>query len=676
MELKSKSFYAATVAAFEQTPTDQIVGTLSKRIGLLHSGNEREQILAWEEQISLLRKTISLQNRDTSEWGVLIELQLLRIGRRIDTVLLIGDQIACIEFKIGSSQFHSIDIEQTVDYALCLRDFHSGSHGKTITPILCCNQAHDTKCSLDFTTVDAVSTCLKTNSDTLVNAIATIAKQASDSQINYQTYDTSSYNPTPNIVSAARSIYAGHTVQEIGRSDANGDSLQQTAKQLAELATHARENKEHTICFVTGEPGSGKTLLGLDLVFSGEVGRVAHEPAALLSGNRPLVAVLQEAIAIDAKEREGLPKKEAKRQSEQALQNLLGYLKEHDNPDSSPPEHVIVFDEAQRAWDAEVGLKLLQREASEPQLFLEILGRIEWCCLVCLVGPGQEINRGEGGLGLWGQALHNHKGHWCIHVSPQSRNGSKGLVSLLSKDEAASLDIRSNNDLHLVTNLRAYRNDKQGKWVEALLDGDLDSAKEIADTADEPPAYITRDLSEAKRWLKIRQRGGHRVGLLASSSATRLIADGIPPSPRSNELGEVANWFLKPAGDHRSSNALERPLTEFVCQGLEIDYACLCWGNDLNWKEDHWVPRKMFGPKWRTTQKPETIQYQLNAYRVLLTRSRAGMVIYVPIGDLSDPTRQPQELDSIYLHLQISGCAILPTASASLKPKTPPSTEA
>lgn len=655
----SKSFYASSVSSFLDSSIESVVGTLATKVSLLHIGDERQQIKSWEKQVQLLQSVISSLEISHDGWGVLLELQLLRLNRRIDCVLLIGGNILCIEFKIGSKDFLSSDLNQTVDYALCLRDFHSGSKDRPIFPILCCDEG-PTICpsTFDLTCLELVSACAKTNTQTLESTILRICDRSSqldEEQIDYRWFDASSYNPTPNIVNAAKGIYAGHTVKEIGRSDANGDSLQNTSKLLGEIANNAKSEKKHTICFVTGEPGAGKTLLGLDLVFSGQAGRVAGEPAALLSGNRPLVAVLQEAIAEDAKQRDKITKSEAKRQATQALQNLLGYLKEHSAEDSVPPEHVIVFDEAQRAWDAETGKKLLDRNASEPELFLEILSKLDWCCLVCLVGSGQEINRGEGGLQLWGAALEkfNKTQRWDIFISPQSLSGKRGLIKTVDN---SSIKVQLNSDLHLVTNLRAYRNDKQGLWVEALLEGDVSFASDIANEMEHSPAFVTRNLTNAKSWLRMRNRGGHRVGLLASSGAVRLIAEGVPFSPRSNELDEVAHWFLKPTGDYRSSNALEKPLSEFVCQGLEIDYACLCWGNDLIWKENAWLVRKMSAPKWQTAKKPETIQFRLNAYRVLLTRSRAGLVIYIPEGENGDFTRNSEDFDSVYTILLKAGC--------------------
>jgi hypothetical protein len=432
--------------------------------------------------------------------------------------------------------------------------------------------------------------------------------------------------------------------------------LERTSHRLRQIAEEARASGSKVICFVTGEPGSGKTLLGLELVLSGTAGRVSGEPAALLSGNRPLVRVLQSAIAEDARDRLKITAPEAGRQAQQALQTLLGYLKDHEGAASKPPENVIVFDEAQRAWDAETGLKLLGRKRSEAELFLEIMGRLPWACLVCLVGPGQEINRGEGGLKLWGEAL-AAASDWSAYASDRVLQGQGGLSGLL--DGVEGLEVRVETDLHLMTNLRAHRNSTHGDWVAALLRSDRTSAAAITRSMEAPPAYVTRSLPEMKDWLFARRRGGHRVGLLASSGATRLIAEGLPPSPRSDELDQVVHWFLRPSGDFRSSNALEVPLSEFVCQGLEVDYAGLAWGNDLIWNNQGWTPRKMRAPNWQIVRDAEAYQFRINAYRVLLTRARAGTVIYVPEGDLGDPSRPPDDFNGIYETLIASGCAAL-----------------
>jgi len=653
----TRSFFASSGADFITTNPQAILGALSIRVGMEHAGDESQQIKAWGRQIVLLQN--ALDQLDTPPDGVLLELPLFRLERRIDAIVLANGSIICLEFKIGSRSFGSADIAQTVDYALCLRDFHSASGDHPIYPILCADSAPDDLCLRDLQLTDHVAGCTLVNGKGLSEALQAIMIEGNGQSWDWERFDAAPYNPTPNIVSTARALYAGHSVAEIGRADASSEAIEQTATRLRDIAKNAKLLGRKVVCFVTGEPGSGKTLLGLDLVFSRKVDAGPDEPAALLSGNRPLVFVLQAAIAEDARDRLGISATEAKRQAQQALQTLLGYLKDHTDEKADPPEHVIVFDEAQRAWDAETGLKLLGRRKSEPELFLEIMGRLDWACLVCLVGPGQEINRGEGGLALWGEALRGNP-DWDAHVSDAMLLGEDGLVGLLDNDVGNELRPTVHRDLHLTTNLRAHRNPKQGRWVSALLSGDIKAAAAIAKELNGPPANLTRDLGEAKRWLNERSRGHHRVGLLASSGAVRLLGDGLPPSPMSNELDRVVHWFLRDEGDFRSSNALEVPLSEFVSQGLEIDYACLCWGNDLIWAGDDWQPRKMRAPKWTKISSPEAKQYRINAYRVLLTRSRAGIVIYVPTGDSEDQTRLPAEFDQIVATLFDAGCQSLP----------------
>lgn len=659
----TRSFWAGSIQAFLAEDVENILGALALRVGQEHASDESRQIESWRRELGILRQALNGFVAANPNWGLLLELPLLRLGRRIDAVLLIGDRVCPIEFKIGATKFHASDVEQAVDYALCLRDFHGASRHKEIFPILCASDAPlrgGIEEEPPIALVDQVAACFHANASTLGAAIERLSVGAGGPQVDWRAFDASAYNPTPDIVTAARGVYAGHSVRDIGRSDANADALERTAATLRDIAEHARAHNEHVICFVTGEPGSGKTLLGLELVFASEAGRVAGEPAALLSGNRPLVRVLQEAIAIDANSRLQISMAEARRTAQQALQTLLGYLKDHSDANSPPPEHVIVFDEAQRAWDADTGERLLNRRASEPELFLEILSRLDWACLVCLVGPGQEINRGEGGLVLWAEALRAAAPQWKTFLSADVlKRGDAGVLGS-SSGNAPTIDYIEAPTLYLQTNLRAYRNEAFGKWVDRLLAGDLAAAGEIAGSMPQVPAFLTRDLASAKRWLAARRRGAHRVGLLASAGAVRLVGDGAPPSPRSNELDLVVHWFLRPAGDFRSSNALEVPLSEFVCQGLEIDYAGLFWGNDLIWRDDAWTPRRMRAPNWQIIRNGDAFQYRLNAYRVLLTRARAGLVIFVPEGDEEDPTRAPADFDEIASALLRAGCRPLP----------------
>jgi len=517
-------------------------------------------------------------------------------------------------------------------------------------PIVCAEHAAS-RAATPVTLTDGVAEVILTNGHDLALALRVGASTASAAAaMSWQEFDTGGYNPTPTIVDAARAVYAGHSVAEIGRTDAEGIALQHTAGRLRHWVLEARERNQHIVCLVSGTPGAGKSLLGLNLVLADGAGRVAGEPAVMLTGNRPLVQVLKGALLADARSRGA--DASASRSLQGALQTLLGYLKEHAAEDAAPPpERVVVFDEAQRAWDEETGQKLLQRRRSEPELFLEILSRLPWACLVCLVGPGQEINRGEGGMALWGSALNKE--------SDAGRPWR--VVAHSSMVVGGSHPVEVDPTLHLASGVRAYRNVRFGEWVDALLAAQLNRAAALAAAMLNPPAHITRDLDLLKDWLRLRRRGGRRPGLLVSSSSVRLLADGLPPAPMSNELRDIENWFLKSWPDFRGSDALETPLSEFGCQGLELDYVGLCWGGDLIWSSalSAWLPRRMSAPTWQTIRRPEKAQHRLNAYRVLLTRAREGTCIFVPRGAPGDPSRRPAEFDQIAGALIASGCVEL-----------------
>ena len=652
----SRAFYAASVAEFLADTDHAILGRLSARHVSQFASAERDQIHAWVREIEILRRAFLAIGVGCETWSVLLEVPLLRLGKRLDAVVLASGRVMVVEFKIGANRYHADARVQVERYALALRDFHEVSRSRLIVPILCAEDAPARPFHADV--LDGVAQTLEANQHTLAEALTAVraASHGFAEPEPWFEFDNSPYRPTPTIVEAAQALYAGHQIADIGRGDAADAELQDAADALDRIVAEARAREGKTVCFVTGAPGAGKTLLGLNLALKGRTGETS---SALLSGNPPLVHVLTEALAEDAAKRGKLPKAEARRRAEAAIQNLLGYLKEH-RDGAIPPEHVVVFDEAQRAWDAEVGKKLMGREESEPAAFLNILDRLDWACLVCLVGPGQEINRGEGGLALWGEALVDaaRRGRpWTIVAAPQAVRGGEdvagpGLISTL----AHTLDIREERRIHLANSIRAYRNALHGKWVAALLESDLAATRRIADQMTAPPALVTRDLATAKAWLKDRRRGARSVGLLVSSGAVRLVAEGVPPAPRSNELDAIGHWFLKPYTDFRSSGALEIPMSEFGCQGLEIDYAGLCWGGDLIWTQAGWTPRQMRAPNWQVLRDADKQRFRLNGYRVLLTRARAGLVIYVPAGDADDPTRSPEEFDAVASALAAAGC--------------------
>jgi hypothetical protein len=654
-----RAFYAASVREFLLTSPNSVIGVLSRRHVGFHRNAEAEQVRAWEREIEILRQAFAEVGPQAETWSLLIEIPLLRLGKRLDAILLAGDVVAVIEFKIGATRFETADRQQTEFYAQALRDFHEVARTRRIVPILCAELGP--KRPINMALFDGVFGLVEVNALTLGEVLRAIFQPVAgmEEPTSWFEFDTSAYRPTPTIVEAAQALYAGHQIADIGRGDAADAELQEAAAALKDIVEAAQNSFSKTVCFVTGAPGAGKTLLGLDLALRGRTGET---PAALLSGNRPLVHVLTEALANDVAQRTDVTKERAKYEANAAIQNLLAYLKEHTDG-AAPPENVIVFDEAQRAWDAEVGQELMGRPQSEPELFLDILDRLTWACLVCLVGPGQEINRGEGGLPLWGEALASaaDRGRpWTIVAAPQAIHGGKDVAGAgLQPVAGTQLPVHEERRIHLANSVRAYRNELHGQWVAALLEGDRKAVHRVIDEMTAPPAFIARDLSVAKAWLRQHRRGGRSVGLLASSGAVRLVADGIPPTLRSNELGPIGHWFLKPSSDFRSSSALEIPMSEFGCQGLEIDYAGLCWGGDLIRGDSGWVPRQMRAPRWQILRGADKRRFRMNGYRVLLTRARAGLVIYVPVGDREDPTRSPGEFDEIADCLIDAGCEML-----------------
>lgn len=664
--MPSKAFYGASVGEFLGADHAQILTQLTFRTSSQFRGDERQQIAAWRRQLTILSDALGALGNRAASWGLLLEFPISRLRKRLDAVIVAPGLVFVIEFKIGAVSYAAADAAQAEDYALCLRDFHEASKGCRIIPILCAENAKPLPLSKPLSFVEEVSPVICANADSLAEAIGLGGVSSGlPTPSSWRTFDEARYQPVPTIVEAAQAIYRGNTVADIGRADATAEVLAQAAERLRAIAEESKAKSKKTICFVTGTPGAGKTLLGLNLVLADQVGRVAGEPAAFLSGNRPLVHVLTEALVDDARDR-GEKAAEVRRSANGAIQTLLNYLRHHTDDPKAPPESVLVYDEAQRAWDAETGDTLLGRRESEPALFLEILDRLHWACLVCLVGPGQEINRGEGGLTLWGEALlaASAKGRqWEVHAAPAALGEGESPGQPIFGEPVQNIPIVREPTLHLSASMRTYRNTLQTAWVDALLKGRIAEASALAGKMNIPPAYLVRSLPALRSWLNANRRGDRRAGLLASSGAIRLSAEGVLPSPRSNDLAPIASWFLKRPGDFRGSNALETPMSEFACQGLELDFAGLCWGNDLVWTGEQWQPRRMQAPRWLAISQPERRQFRLNAYRVLMTRARMGLAIYVPMGDPADPTRKPSEFSAIVECLSAAGCSFVEGAS-------------
>jgi len=340
-----------------------------------------------------------------------------------------------------------------------------------------------------------------------------------------------------------------------------------------------------------------------------------------------------------------------------------------------PADRLIVFDEAQRAWTAAKNLKKFEREISEPEMVLEIMGRHNgWAVIVALVGGGQEIHGGEAGLAAWGDAIAKH-GQWEVITSPEAVLGGPSVAGsrLFRETPGVRPIVRLDSALHLAISKRSYETDVTAAWVNAVLDGREEEARTLA--ADRLPIHLTRDIGAARCWLLARTKGHRRAGFVASSGAARLRADGVE-TPTFSFLGGIdyVKWFLEPAGDHRSSNQLEVAMSEFEMQGLEIDLAGLLWGGDLVFPQGQVVARRLKGRKWcevggigdpqASADDPRTrIQ---NKYRVLLTRFRKGMVIFVPVGSADDLTRAAVDFDSVYQYLLRCGVCPLPVCGVPL----------
>jgi hypothetical protein len=665
------AYYRAAASNFASAPAQEIVGALSTSIIREFTGDHSRQLASWQTQVRLLQTCLrhtADKYPNAHNWGILFEYPLLRLQRRLDVVILAGTTVVVIEFKVGGDNYLTNDIQQVEDYALDLRDFHEASHHLPILPVLCVTNAADRHYELPDG--DGVANTCLCNAESLFGLLQEVAALGSPQQISLDTWDASPYRPVPSIIEAAELLFAGHEVQEIAHASSDPENLGATTDRLIDIISSAQRNSEHAVVFVTGVPGSGKTLVGLNAIHDPRFRDDNRAAGAFLSGNTPLVRVLRDALARDEASRTKKTLQVARREVRAKIQGLMDYLKEYldSHPNEAPVDHVIVFDEAQRAWDADYGAQKFDRQKSEPALFLEIMGRhTDWAVIVALVGGGQEINRGEKGLSEWGSAITAYNAEvgyqkWRAIAAPDVVEGSDATAwQTLSQNDQQTDWIERDDRLHLAVSVRSYRCLATTKWVNALLDGRIDQARSFAAATDEFPIFLTRSLDTARDWLRTNSRGTRRCGLVASSGARRLRAEGLGVSLSANDLPEVVNWYLLPRGDIRSSNALEVTANEYTCQGLELDYVGVCWDGDLIWSENtkHWIHRRLGGSKWQTLKDKDRQLWLRNKYRVLLTRARLGTVIWIPCGNPKDDTRSPETLDQIANVLLDAGATIL-----------------
>lgn len=682
--------YSDTIDSFLQKNTDTIVGeiTLSATQDI-----NKETSNSWQQEVEVLKNVLSPYAQKGS---VYFEYNIPRMGRRADVIVLIDGIVFVLEFKTSEQKFTREALIQVWDYAIDLKNFQEGSRDRILIPIVVAPKEKNKNCHIELKPFeDDVYQPLVSNNERLSECfdktLSNIIPKHTFTKEDDDVWAKSGYDPTPTIIEAAVALYEHHTVEEITKHDGE---IEVTAKCLDKIINECQSNKRKAICFITGVPGAGKTLIGLQTAIKQFE---KENKAVYLSGNYPLVEVLQEALARDYVKRsrddykkgktnnKPCTKTDAKSKVKAFIQMIHhyrdlylegtevkngqivpieGYFQSHTDKAYVPAEHIAIFDEAQRAWTKEELARFMKEKKkienfpfSEPEYLISCMDRQpDWGLVFCLIGGGQEINKGEAGIAEWLKAMNEHFTDWDIYMSDK----------LVDKEyaEGNALDIINDQErlhiepsLHLSMSMRSFRAEKVSLFVHQLLDLKKEEATQTLKDLNNYPIVLTRSLDVAKKWLKSHARGSERYGILASSKAERLKAISI----NVRYQPDFVHWFLEDENDIRSSNALEDTLTEFKVQGLEIDWACVAWDADLRLNDKHtqWKHCQLrSGTKWQNINKGINQQYQLNAYRVLLTRARQGMVIVVPNGDHGvppDETRKPEWYDGIYNYLKEIG---------------------
>jgi len=650
-----RAWYGGPIAEFLSAQPETVVGRLATNSDF---ADEPAQKAAWLEEIGFLQE--QLQGLTGS---LLLEFNIPRMGRRIDAVLLIGGVVFVIEFKVGEKSFDRAALDQVWDYALDLKNFHEASHTVPIVPILVATAASNSPPLALHADDDQVYRPVPIDPRGFRELLDQATRTIRGSVLHEGEWSLAPYHPTPTIIEAARSLYSQHSVEAIATFDAGKENLRVTSRRIEELVDEANDAKWKAICLVTGVPGAGKTLVGLNIATRR---READQPthAVFLSGNGPLVAVLREALTRDELTRrknagEKVRKGRVGESVKAFIQNVHHFRDEALLDAKPPPEHVVIFDEAQRAWNLRQTASFMQRKKkkpgfnqSEPEFLISYMDRhSDWSVIVCLVGGGQEIHRGEAGIDAWLNAVNARFPHWHMYISSMLTDSEyaagKALDAVRNRPHT-HLD----DSLHLAVSLRSFRAENVSAFVKAILDCEKHQAREaFARLRDRYPIVLARNLDSARDWIRTQARGTQRYGLVASSKAQRLKPHAIDIRVDVDPV----HYFVDPKEDTRSSYYLEDAATEFQVQGLELDWTCVTWDADLRAADSWWSFHDFRGDRWCNINNPENRVYLRNAYRVLLTRARQGMVIFVPPGDSRDPTRSPAFYDCTFNYLSELG---------------------
>ena len=646
-----RSYYSNDVQSFLNQDNYSIFGEITTNDQF---SAEDLQKNTWNREIEILKRELS----QFLDGYIIFEYTIPRIGNRIVNIVIYKGIIFLLEFKVGEKKYPSYAIEQVTDYAFDLSCFHKESHNRLLVPILISTKAHSVKQEIRISKDNVLET-ICCNEYEIAKYITEVSLKFIQDEIIPDDWINSLYMPTPTIIEAAQALYLGHNVEDISRNDASAKNLNQTTKAINKIIDYSKAHNRKSICFITGVPGAGKTLAGLNIAVERQ--KIAEdEHAVFLSGNGPLVDVLQEALARDDAKRNHISRKEASRKVKEFIQIIHHFRDDAISVDTPPVEKVAIFDEAQRAWDEQNLTDFMKKKKriedfnmSEPEFLISILNRHnDWATIICLIGGGQEINKGESaGIYGWFDSLRNNYPNWDIYVSDKITDDeySKGHNFA---EMTKNMNVNIIEDLHLAVSLRSFRSENVSNFVKALLDVDIDIAKRLYEQFNNDyPVFVTRNLYKAKLWVRSQAKGSQRYGLTASSGAKRLRKYGIWVQ---NKI-EATNWFLNGKNDVRSSFHLEETATEFDIQGLELDWTIVCWDADLRFENGDFKHLKFVGTKWQNIKSADNILYLKNAYRVLLTRARQGFVIFVPTGDETDMTAKPEYYDGIYRYLKSVG---------------------
>jgi hypothetical protein len=672
-----RAWFSCTGAELVALTPDAVAGALAASQISRRLSGEPTQVTAWRAEVSLLQRCV--REAGGEAWTIALEYDLLRLEKRIDAVVLVPGAIIVLEFKVGAASIDNADRAQASDYAQDLFDFHSGSRRHPIQPIVVATR-HPAPAAFQMPLpVAGVLPVAEANEQTLAPLLRLLSTSlAGHGEPLGMAWCLAPYRPVPSIVEAAATLFARNSVAEIAAARADAANLTTTTAAIERALAEARRRADRVVVFVTGIPGAGKTLCGLNVVF----GELRRDGTAFLTGNAPLVAVLREALAcnragIDLARgpsadplRRSLSAKlrQARHEATQALQNVHRFLADNADRRAAPAERVIVFDEAQRAWDAAQAMRDTQRRVStlrmsEPAHALDIMGRHEgFTGIVALIGNGQEINTGEAGLREWGKVIAATPG-WRAVAAPRALNAADP-AQRLADDHPGWLAI--DKALDLTVSLRSVRSEAAAGWVDAMLRGEQQEAAGIAQgVAEGLPFLVTRDLQEARSALRRLTPGLRRAGFVRSSGARRLRGEGFDAQLIGTE--EPVDWFLERWPDIRASDALEVAATEYACQGLELDTVGLAWGGDFRRVAAGWQARRFAGNDWQVVRNPTDEAFVRNSYRVLLTRARYETVIWVPRGSaraepFHDRTRDAAEMDGIADFLLACGARPLEAA--------------